>query len=181
MVETTSWPLNEVQHKAGGAILNRTGYGASDTFTRPNNTTAYASGDVLGDSTSTSSALEFTNIAGAGGGDVLITSASLEIDVSAIPSGMTSFRLYLYSVTPPSALADNAAWDLPAGDRASFLGYVDLGSPVDLGSTLYVEVNGVNKQVTAASTSLFGYLVTTTGYTPTAQAVKKVTLHTVAL
>lgn len=181
MPDTSAMTLNEVQFKAGSEIMNAVGYTASATFTRPNNTTAYAAGDVLGSDTTASSALEFANIAGVAGQDILITSAQLQIDVSAIPSGMTSFRLYLYSVTPPSAYADNAAWDLPSGDRASYLGYVDLGAPADLGSTLYVEVNQINKHVRLSTTSLFAYLVTNSAYTPTAQAVKKITLHALGI
>jgi hypothetical protein len=108
----------------------------------------------------------------------MITSAALEIDDTAVISGQTSYRLYVYNVTPPSALADSAAWDLPSGDRASFLGYVDLGTIVDLGSTLYLETNGVNKQLTFASGSIFGYLVSNGAYTPLAKN-HVVTLHAV--
>ena len=147
------------------------------TVTRPANTTAYTANDVLG------GAITFTGMGPSPGGEVIITSVQMEIDVTAIPSGMTSFRLYLYSVTPPSALADNAAWDLPSGDRASYKGYVDLGSPADLGSTLYVETNGVNKQITVPSGgSLFGYLVTNGGFTPGGNSeVYVVTLHAAGL
>ena len=68
------------------------------------------------------------------------------------------------------------------GAQPSFLGYVDLGTLVDLGSTCYVETSGINKQVTVpAGGKMFGYLVTNGGYTPTAQSVKKITLHSVAV
>lgn len=157
--------------------FSSTGYGPAVTLTRTADTNAYAANDVLGAATGSTAALTFT--AGAGAGEYLITSASLEIDASAVISSETSYRLYLYNVTPPSALGDNAAWDLPSGDRASFLGYIDLGSPVDLGSTLYVQQDNINKQVTLASASLFGYLTTTTGYTPSSARVHKITLHTV--
>jgi hypothetical protein len=85
-------------------------------------------------------------------------------------------------VTPPSALADNAPFDIPSGDRASFLGIVQLGTPVDYGSTLYVEQNVVNKQIKLAGTNLFGYLVTVAGYTPAANSEVYVpTLHSVGV
>lgn len=159
------------------------GAGRTDdvTITRPANTTAYTAGDVIGSDTSASSALEFVNVAPTGGGDVLITSAELRIDLTAVPSGMTTFSLHLYSVTPPSAYADNAVWDLPSGDRASYLGFIDLGSPVDVGSTLWVELQGINKQVTAAGTSIFGYLRTNGAYTPASGTVHVAKLHTVSL
>lgn len=145
-----------------------------NSFTRSANTTAYPANSVVG------GALTFTSV-GPSAAAIMVTGAQLEIDVAAIPSGMTSFRLYLYNVTPPSALADNAAWDLPSGDRASFLGYIDLGTPADLGSTLYVEASNLNKQLRLASANIFAYLVTNGGYTPGSGDPFKITLHTVSV
>lgn len=150
-------------------------YSNAFTITRPANQTPYTAGDVVG------GALTFTSM-GSSAGRIMITTDQLELDLTAIPAGMTSFTLYLYNVTPPSALADNAPWDLPSGDRASYLGFVTMGSPVDLGSTCYVETNIINKQLKLAGTSLFGYLVTTAGYTPAANSeVYVATLHAVGL
>ena len=159
------------------ALVNDIGGSFADvaTITRPDNATPYTGNDVVG---AAAAALEFT-LGPASGAEVIITGASLEIDVAAVPAGMTAFRLHLYNVTPPSARADNAAFDLPAGDRAAYLGYIDLGTIEDLGSTLFTAQDGLNKPVTLASASLFAYLTTVGAYTPTAQAVKKVTLHTV--
>lgn len=157
------------------------GYTASFSVTRTNDTNVYAANDVLGAATGSTAALDFATMGPSTGGEIIITSAIFERDVSALISGETSYILHLYSITPPSALGDNAAWDLPSGDRASYLGSINLGTPVDLGSTLYVAQDGINKQVTLASAHLFGYLVTVGTYTPTAQAVHKVTLHAVAV
>lgn len=152
-------------------------YGAKVSVTRPNDTNAYTAGDVIGAATGSTAALTFA-IGPTAGGQVIITSAELEVDAAAVPSGMGNMRLHLYNVTPPSALGDNAAWDLPSGDRASYLGYVDLGTPVDVGSTLWVQADGINKQLTLASANVYGYLQTIGAYTPAAQVVKAVTLHT---
>lgn len=151
------------------------GYDVAVSITRPANATPYTALDVLG-----AAAAAFSiPLVGPSGASVVITSTQLEIDVAAVPAGMTTFTLHLYSVTPPSAIADNAAFDLPAGDRASYLGSLLLGTPVDLGATLYVEVNNIQKQVRLAGTGLFGYLVTTAGFTPAGNSeVYKVTLHT---
>jgi hypothetical protein len=149
------------------------GVKAATNFTT--GTTAYAANDVVGPGGGGNAALTFafTDRSGsaAAAGEFMITSAALEIDDTAIITGQTSYRLYLYNVTPPSAFADSAVWDLPSGDRASFLGYVDLGTIVDMGSTLYVETNGINKQLTFASGSIFGYLVSNGAYTPLAKNV----------
>ena len=150
------------------------GIGRTVEMTRPNNTTAYTANDVIGHVTGTS-ALEFKNV-GLPGRPIIITDVNLRIDLSAVTSGMTQFRLHLYSATPPSALADNAAFDIPAGDRAYYLGYVDLATPTDLGSTLYSQNTSINKGVTLFSTSLFGYLVTIGGFTPGASTVKSISL-----
>ena len=154
------------------------GYSAQTPTTRPNDTAAYSAGDVLGVATNATSAITFANI-GPASGFIEISDADLRIDISAIPAGMTSFRLHLYNVTPPSAIFDNVAWDLPAGDRASYLGYIDLGTPVVAGSsTLFAQTNGlaVKRLAMGATTSLFGYLVTNGGYTPAANTVRAIRL-----
>lgn len=177
-IATGGKPINAANPLAVGQIT--AALSAAVTLTRTADTNAYAANDVMGAATGATAALSFGPI-GPSAAEVMITSAAMELDIAAVPSGMTSFRLYLYGVTPPSALGDNAAWDLPAGDRASYLGYIDLGTPVDLGSTLYVEANGINKQLKLAGTSLFGYLVTNGGYTPASAAVAVITLHTLAV
>lgn len=160
---------------SGAYVRSNFAFSTATTITRPANVTAYSAGDVVG------GAITFANM-GTSGGRIMLTSSQLELDIAAIPTGMTSFFVALYSVTPPSALADNAAWDLPSGDRASFLGIVQLGTPVDLGSTLYVEQNIINKQIKLAGTSVFGYLVTATGYTPAANSeVYVCSLHSVGV
>jgi hypothetical protein len=132
-------------------------YKSQITVTRPANATAYTAGDVVG------GAFQFAGLPNAAG--LLITSADLGIDVAAIPAGMTSFRYHLYNKTPASAIADNAAWDLPSGDRANYLGYIDVGSPADLGSTLYCRVDQVNMS-TVTGDGIWGYMVTNGGFTP---------------
>lgn len=165
--------------------MNSVGRTAQASAARPANTTPYSAGDVIGAAdvgnaaNAGSAVLEFANI-GNPGGHIIVTDTDLRIDVSAAPTGMTSFRLHLYSASPPSALLDNAAWDLPAGDRASYLGYLDLGTPIDMGSTLYVQTGYQNKKLLmGASTSLFGYLVTNSAYPPSSAAVKAVGLNAI--
>lgn len=97
-----------------------------------------------------------------------IMSATLEIDGAT--AEVTAWRLYLYNVTPPSATADASGWDLVSGDRASFLGYIDLGTAIDLGSTQWVENQAVEKVIKLSGTSVFGYLVNLTTLTPAAVA-----------
>jgi hypothetical protein len=151
------------------------------SFARPNDTLPYLAGDVLGTSTSSTAALEFT-LVGRVGKVIRVTGSRLEIDIPSIPSGMTSFRLHLYSIPPPSAYVDSTPWDLPASDRNAYLGYVDLGSPVDLGATLYVQQTGLDYDfLMGTTTSLYGYLVTSAPFTPSASTVKVVTLYSLGM
>lgn len=149
---------------------------ATQTLTRPANTTAYGAGAVIGVSTSATSAIAFATIGNISSA-ILITDANLLMEIASVPSGMTNFRLHLYNVTPPSAYVDGATWDLPSGDWASYLGYVDLGSPVDVGSALFVQNTSVNKTLKmGASTTLYGYIVTNGGFTPASGAITQVQL-----
>lgn len=153
----------------------KTSYRAQTSVTRPANTTpAYDANDVVG---ATAAVWKFNSI-GPSGGLIGLTGWSLQINVNAIPSGMTSYRLYLYNETPASALADKASFDLVTTDLG-YQGYIDLGSPADLGSTLYVQNDQQWHQVQLApgSSDLYGYLVTNGTYTPTSAAVKVITLH----
>ena len=160
---------------------DKVGFTASVTLTRTADTNAYTAGDVVGAATGSTAALEFTNI-GSPGRDIRIVGCELLISATAVISGETSYKLYLYNITPPSALDDNAAWDLPSGDRASYLGSIDLGTPADIGSSLFIETAGMTKHVKLEKNgSLFGYLVTTGAHTPTSERVYKVTLHSLAL
>jgi hypothetical protein len=72
-------------------------------------------------------------------------------------------------------------FDVASGDQASYLGFITIPTPTDLGSTLHSEVTNINKQVTLASTSLFGVLTTDGAYQPVSAAVHVVELHSVAV
>ena len=144
----------------------------SATFTRPADTTLYTALDVVG---ATAAALTFTS---GGGSSAVFSVVGLEVQVNQATASATVFRLHLYSVTPPSALADNAPFDLAAGDRASYLGFIDTGTAVDLVSTNYAVSAVVDKMVRAAeSSTIFGYLQAITGFTPESAITASVHLY----
>jgi hypothetical protein len=146
-----------------------TAFSSSATFTPA--AASHTAGDVNG------GAKEFTNL-GPSGAQIMITSATLEIDGGTAEA--TAWTLHLYSITPPSAIADDGAWDLSSGDRVYYRGQISLGTAVDQGATQWVETHGINKQVALYAQSLFGYLVNGTTLTP-ANVAHIVTLHTVQL
>lgn len=171
---------------AGGsasAPAHVVGVGRSDeaSFTRPNDTNPYSANDVVCNSTSAPAVLTFEDVGPSAGGEVWITAVGLRLDVAAIPAGMTRFRLHLYNAAP-TPINDNAAYNLPSGDRAKYLGFVDLPDPVDNGDTLWTCTEElyyhIRKQVTLVSGNMYGILMTIGAFTPTASAVKTVSVHT---
>jgi hypothetical protein len=150
----------------------------SVSVTRPNDTTAYGAVDVIGAATGSTAALQFNGLGPADGAPLYIRGLSLRIDATALIASEAGYRVHMYSATPPSALGDNAAWDLPAGDRSVYLGFLDTGTIVDIGSTLWVESNNLAKPIQLTSGSLFCYLCTVAGHTPTANRVYTLSLHT---
>jgi len=163
--------VNDAALAAHEAYLDRTvtvpttGYGFVSSATFTPTADPYLAGDIM------EGAKAFSLIGPSTGGAILITNTRLRVDHTAVISGETSYTLQLYTVTPPLALIDNAAWDLPSADRASYVGSIALGTVVDVGSTLYVEQTGLTKQIMVpAGGSLFGYLVTNGAFTATAAA-----------
>lgn len=140
-------------------------YRATVTITRPSNTTAYTAGDVLGD-TGGSAIITLSNI-GPSGGYVLVQSVSLVFSDTAVISGMGAFRMHFYQ-TSPTAIADNAAFDLVSGERATYMGFIDLSAPTDFGSSLYTQVDYPGRLIKLAtgSTTLYAELETRGAYTP---------------
>jgi hypothetical protein len=135
------------------------GLSASATFTPA--AAEHVANDVHG------GAQEFA-LAAPSGCNFLIRSVSMRIDGGTVET--TVWKLHLFSVTPPSALTDDAAFALPSGDRASYLGYVSIPQIVDLGDTQWIDSNNIFKQVKLTGTSLFGYLTNDTTLTPAAVA-----------
>lgn len=154
-----------VSDNSSSLTVDGKAYRTTATITRPSNTTAYTAGDVVGDTGG--SAIISLTAAGPTAGFVIIQSISLVFSDSAVPSGMGAFRLHLYSASP-TAIADNAAFDLVSGERANYMGFIDLPTPVDFGSSLYTQTDypGRLVKLAAASTTLFAELETRGAYTP---------------
>lgn len=157
--------INEASASNPFPVANA-GYSASATFTPA--ATSHTAGDVVG------AAAQFSLNAPTG---ALLKIVSASMLVAGGTNETATWRLHLYNVTPPSAAADDAAFDLPSGDRASYLGYFDFAQLVDLGSTLFIEATP-SKVIKLSGTSVFGYL-TTLATVSTAAIARTVTLNTV--
>ena len=150
---------------------------SSATVTRPNDTTAYNAGDVVGTNPATN--IEFTNAMPVSGEHYYIVGLKIKIVKSSIPAGMTSFTLHLFS-SAPTAIADNTAWTLLAVDADKYLGSITI-TPEDKGEVLVKWEDGVNmkRKLPSGASSVFGQLVTDAGWTPASQDVIKLQLETI--
>ena len=153
------------------------GFRSTATITRPANTTAYTAGDVVGDTGG--SAIASMTAIGPSGGFVLVQSVSLVFSDSTVPSGMGAFRIHMYSASP-TAIADNAAFDLVSGERDSYMGYIDLPAPLDFGSTIYTQTDYPGRliKLAAASTTLFAEIETRGAYTPVSASTVSLRMNT---
>jgi hypothetical protein len=152
------------QPQGGGG---RSGIYATNSFTPA--AAAYSANDII--STAKEFAFTFANGDAIPSGSLIrILSTVVKIDATAVISGETSYTLQTYSVTPPSAQADNDAWTLASADLPSYRGSIALGTPVDLGAALYVKTGLIDTDIKLAGTSLFAELQTVGAFTATAVA-----------
>ncbi len=165
--------------KAGSNIIGKVYSDGSMPYsaqTRSTDTTGYAVGDVVGTNPATN--LTFANILNTAGAQFVILGANMEVDSSAVPTNMGNFRLHLYNAAP-TAILDNSPFNLPSADRAKYLGYMTLATPVLLGDTLWSQNDNKNfaGKLAAGSSTLSGMVETLSSYVPTASCVKTVFLN----
>jgi hypothetical protein len=109
--------------QVGGHIAN-----PSASFTRPADTTAYASGDLVANSTTAGSVapMEFTilrqEMGRRAGNSAMIRRAFVRKSGTGVTNA--SFRLHLYGSSPTAANGDNAAWS--TSQAATWLGAIDV-------------------------------------------------------
>ena len=95
---------------------------------------------------------------------------------------MTTFRLHLYDASP-TAIVDNAAFNLLTADQLKHLAVLDNATIVDYGNSLFGATTKVDYQLKLASsvTSLFGQLVTNAAFTPASATAFQIRLRTRAV
>ena len=139
----------------------------SASFTRPADTNAYVSQDVVSNSTTAATLLTFAGAGRMNGGTGLILSARHMKNSTAV----ANFRLHLYRVNTIGAINDNAQFTLLYANRANRIGFIDFnhlqggtGSDSTHALTPFVNLPFV---CDAAASAIYGVLTTTGGYTPT--------------
>jgi hypothetical protein len=165
---------------SGGSVSFSPGlvYESTATITRDPNTTAYTANDVYG------GVFELTNIGPSGG--FVLNSLDIIFNITALPSGMGAFAVYLFNATPPSAITDNLPYSLSSGDRDSIRTLNGLGLTASLaargnGGSVVAEALDINRlfKLATGSTSLWGYLATLSAFIPAANS-ETATIRTVS-
>lgn len=150
---------------------------ASDTITMAAGADAHDALDVV--STAAGAILSFASL-GAIGDLICILGARMKYSANAVPLGGTGYRLHLYNASP-TAIADDAAFNVPATDQAKYMGYISISALVDVGDTCIVVENNVNFTCKLAGTGIFGILQCMAAETPAANAVFTIILNSVAV
>jgi len=138
-------------------------------FTRPANTTAYAVGDAISNSTSAPTVMTFTGVTRADGGGGMLKKVRIVKGASGVTNA--SFRLFLFvGSSPPSAIDDNAAFTLLYSNRGKRFGSVDLvmlseGTGSD--SAEDVVLPDIPFIVDTSNSNIYGILTAQGAWTPT--------------
>jgi hypothetical protein len=151
----------------------------SSNFTRPNDTTAYASGDLVANNTTAGSVTPLSwDVHRSPSGSFRVNRVKVKKSGAVVTNA--SFRLHLYSTAPTVANGDNGAW---SSSEAGYLGFIDVvvdkaftdgsaghGAPVYTNvMQLSLKLPGTND--TTTSKKIYGLLEARGAYTPAAQEV----------
>ena len=151
----------------------------SDSFSRPANTTAYASGDLVANSTTAGSVVPLSWVIGtANGYSATITHVRLHKDDNDTSGAL--FRLHLYKASPTPANGDNGAFS--TDESANYLGSYDLSSMqgfTDGDVGIMTPNEGTFRTLTLGdgNTTIYGLLEARGAYTPASGETFTVTLE----
>lgn len=158
-------------------IARQPGRGVIATVSFTPAAAAYSAADIVEGAKEIAFTMADSGAAVAPGSIIRVKTTLLKIDATAVISGETSYSLALYTVTPPSALADNAAYTLSSADLPSYSGVLALGTPADLGAALFIQTQYTDKQdYRLVSSSLYGYLIAA-GAATYAAVARQVTIY----
>lgn len=161
-------------------VLNTRRSVVSVEFTRPANTTAYAVGDIVSNSTVSTTILTFSNVLSAGGkGKIVGVTVSTDE-----PSLTPEIRLHVYSQSTPTLAVDNAAFIELYADAAKKVGYIDLAamtSPASASGDAVSRTQNMSLnfpvKTSGSSKNLYGVLETRSTFTPASAQKFLVTVY----
>lgn len=150
----------------------------SANFTRPADTTQYASGDIVANSTTAGSvaAMQFT-VEVAQGRAMNFVSWKLETDNTTATSA--DFKLHLYASDPTATNGDNSAW---LTTESNYMGAMGMANALAFSDAIAIvtKISGTDAGVywrLATGTIVYGILEAQATYTPASAEVFTVTLN----
>src|SRR5665647_2754272 len=150
---------------------------ASATITLAGDTAIHGALDVV--STAAGQVMTFSSL-GTAGDMICILGSRVKYAINALPTAHAGYRLHLYNAAP-TAIADNAAFNVIAADAAKYLGYITLSLLVDCGDNCIAIDNNMNFTCKLAGTALYGQLQCIGAETPAVSAVYTILLNTVTV
>lgn len=168
----------ETQTKRKGLInLMATVIESTASFTRPNDTTAYAANDLVANSTTAGSVTPMTfQIPTGSGRDIQIKGVKIQKSGTTATNG--NFNLRLYASSPTCANGDNGAWST---SLSGYLGKLDAAiveAFTDGCAVVNTLAEGADVHFRISTDhAIYGLLVADAAYTPAANEVFTVTLY----
>jgi hypothetical protein len=154
----------------------------SAAFTRPNNTTAYSSGNLVANSVTAGSVVPMQLALGNGFPQGMTRIVRARLSKSGTSPTNASFRIHLYETNPTPANGDGAAWS--TDQAAHWLGNIDVTSMLAFtdgcmgtgsataGSEMFLRL--------ASGKIVYALLEARAAYTPAANEVFTLTLEDVS-
>src|SRR5688572_12862730 len=146
---------------------------SASTFTRPSDTTAYAAGDLIANSTTAGSVVPLSFRIPGSGKAVTVKNARIRKSAASVTNFAT--LLYLFDSAPTVAAGDNSA---PAPSVANLLGVVSLASTGAIAGTSvgYATAETTLTIPMTTSRTIYGLLVANAAYTPASEETFTVSL-----
>jgi hypothetical protein len=155
------------------------GLSVSASFTRPADTTAYAVGDVVSNSTSATTLMSFA-IARVNAGTGYITGARIAISQKSVTP---RFRVHLFNTSNPTVAADNSPNKELFADESKVVGIFDLPAivtPTDATNSTISRAFDYTIRLpfkcAAGSNLIYAYIETLDAYTPASAGTYTLTL-----
>ena len=142
----------------------------TDSYTRPADTTTYAVGDALAESTSAPTALEFANAARVSGGSGEIT--GLVVVTSTAAATALAGELWVFAgASAPTATNDNAAFNPSDSDALNVVAVIPFSVGSAGSSNRVYDVGPLACPYVCNATSLWGLVRVTNAYVPASAEV----------
>lgn len=153
----------------------------STEMTRPADTTAYTSGDVVSNATSGNALIVMTDLARITGGTGYIVGARLSTDKKSITP---RFRVHLFNASNLTFSVDNVAYKEVYADSSKRLGYFDLGAMTTATDTTNSDMSRsmdmalrIPYKAATGTKSIYALLEALDGFTPASGEKFTLTLY----